>query len=203
MHKMKERVFITGIGTGIGKTVCAAAWCKTFGHSYWKPVQCGDLEQSDSMFVKKHSPQTTVFPEAYRLKTPQSPHLAAAIENTTIHLTDKLLPEAPRCCVEGAGGLMVPLNDEETFLDFLAVSGLHPVIVIRHYLGSINHSLLTLQTLQNAGIDDFTIIWNGHENPSSESAILKRFAPRMEYRMPEWTDQTLPLPTLQSVIKNY
>ncbi|QDH77593.1 dethiobiotin synthase [Echinicola soli] len=196
MHKIKDKVFITGIGTGIGKTVCAAALCKTFGHAYWKPVQCGDLEQSDAMFVKRHSPQTEVLPEAYRLKTPQSPHLAAELENTTIQLTKQLIPDHPKCCIEGAGGLMVPLNDEETFLDFLISSRFHPVIVIRHYLGSINHSLLTLQALMEAGITDFTIIWNGPENTSSESAILKRFTPTAQFRMPEWKNRQRGLPLL-------
>ncbi|GAB3646828.1 dethiobiotin synthase [Echinicola sediminis] len=197
---MNNSVFVTGIGTGIGKTVCAASLCKTFGHSYWKPVQCGDLDRSDSMFISEHSPTTKVLQEAYRLKTPQSPHLAAAIENTTIQLPLSLIPQKEeKLCVEGAGGLMVPLNDQETFLDFLLASALHPVIVIRHYLGSINHSLLTLQALQGAGIHDFTIIWNGEKNASSEKAILKRFSPTAQYRMDEWAKDEKELPLLKQI----
>ncbi len=197
---MKDKIFVTGIGTGIGKTVVSAALCKTFGHTYWKPVQCGDLDQSDSLFVSQHVPKVTVLPEAYRLKTPQSPHLAAAIENTTIHLPANVIPsQTPKLCVEGAGGLMVPLNDQETFLDFLLESQLHPVVVIRHYLGSINHSLLTLQTLENAGIEDYTLVWNGQPYASSETAILRRFSPTEIYRMEEWSDKNTEIPTLKSI----
>lgn len=197
---MENKVFVTGIGTGIGKTICSAALCKTFGHAYWKPVQCGDLHQSDSMFIKKHSLETKVHQEAFQLKTPQSPHLAAAIEDKIIALPLSIFPMGEdKLCVEGAGGLMVPINEDETFLDFLLTSKLHPVVVIRHYLGSINHSLLTLQALLGAGITDFTIIWNGDENHSSESAILKRFTPREQYRLEEWKDQHLAVPELKRV----
>lgn len=197
---MKDKIFVTGIGTGIGKTVVSASICKTFGHFYWKPVQCGDLDQSDSIFVSHHVPKGSVLPEAYRLKTPQSPHLAAAIENTLIRLPASNIPvDAQKLCVEGAGGLMVPLNDQETFLDFLVESKLHPVIVIRHYLGSINHSLLTLQALENAGIKDYTLVWNGHPNESSETAILHRFSPVEIYRLEEWEDAENEIPTIKRI----
>ncbi|WP_200974206.1 dethiobiotin synthase [Echinicola sp. 20G] len=197
---MNNKVFVTGIGTGIGKTVCSAALCKTFGHAYWKPVQCGDLDQSDTIFISKHSLGTHIHQEAYRLKTPQSPHLAAKLEGIEVSLPESLIPRnSEKLCVEGAGGLMVPFNESQTYLDFLLESKLHPVIVIRHYLGSINHSLLTLQALASAGIKDFTIIWNGEENASSESAILKRFSPIEQYRMEEWDMEKNELPHLKQI----
>lgn len=196
---MKNRIFVTGIGTGVGKTICAAAICKTFGHSYWKPVQCGDLDQSDAIIVKKLSPETLIHPESYLLRTPQSPHLAAKIENISISLGKQDLPADSKICVEGAGGIMVPLNDEHTFMDFLIDSQLYPVIVIRHYLGSINHSLLTLQGLVQAGMEEYTILWNGVPNSSSEEAILKRFTPSAQYRMEEWTDPSSALPRIQKI----
>ncbi|MDN3668200.1 dethiobiotin synthase [Echinicola jeungdonensis] len=196
---MKDKIFVTGIGTGIGKTVVSASICKTFGHAYWKPVQCGDLDESDSHFVAKHVPHARVHLEAYRLETPQSPHWAAEIENTQIDLNHNHLPsEAGKLCVEGAGGLMVPLNDQETYLDFLLKTDLHPVVVIRHYLGSINHSMLTLKVLENAGFKDFTIIWNGYPVPSSESAILQRFCPSQVYRLEEWENQNEEIPKLMA-----
>ncbi len=198
---MKEKIFVTGIGTGIGKTVVSASICKTFGHAYWKPVQCGDLDQSDSHFVAKHVPQAQVHLEAYQLKTPQSPHWAAEIEQTQIELNNEHLPlQDDQLCVEGAGGLMVPLNDKETFLDFLIKTKLHPVIVIRHYLGSINHSILTLKVLEYVGIKDFTVVWNGSPMPSSERAILKRFTPSHIFRMDEWENPQLEIPQLMAEI---
>lgn len=172
-----RKVFITGIGTDVGKTIVAAVLTEALQADYWKPIQCGSLELTDTERVKRlvDSKQTVFHPEAYRLRTPASPHHAADVENTKIHWGKLKPPETENTLVvEGAGGLLVPFNYKgETMLDMAINWQTEVVIVSRNYLGSINHTLLTIKVLQESGVKVLGIIFNGEANPSSEEVILK------------------------------
>lgn len=169
MHK----IFITGIGTDVGKTVVAAIVTEALKADYWKPVQAGDLEFSDSDRVRSwvSNDQSVFHPNSYALKTPMSPHAAADIDGIRIEL-DKIRPPQTlnHLVIEGAGGLLVPLNERETILDLIE-DDWKILVVSRHYLGSINHTLLTLEALRARGKKVSGIIFNGEEVPTSESII--------------------------------
>ncbi len=172
---MSERYFITGIGTGIGKTIASAVLTEKLKADYWKPVQAGDLATSDSLMVKSLLSNSTseIHPEKYRLNHPLSPHLSAKLDGITIDLNAFKLPETSNnLIVEGAGGLMVPLNDDYLVLDLIKELNLPVIIISKHYLGSINHSLLTINTLKQNQIPIKGIIFNGDENQESEKYIL-------------------------------
>ncbi len=166
-----NRVFVTGIGTDIGKTVATAILCKALSADYWKPVQAGSLEQTDSDFVKSFGVQ--VHQEAYRLNTPASPHHAAALEGKAIDIERIIIPEtSSRLLIEGAGGVMVPLNEQELILDLIVHLNVPVIVVSQNYLGSINHTLLTCEMLNAAGVEILGIVFNGAPSPSSEEWIL-------------------------------
>ncbi|MBE98804.1 dethiobiotin synthase [Flavobacterium coralii] len=170
------KLFITGIGTDVGKTVAAAIVTEALQADYWKPVQAGDLDNSDTHKIKKYiSNSKTVFhPNSYALNTPASPHLAAALDGVTITLNAVKEPKTKNnLVIEGAGGLLVPLNDTDTIADLIKPD-YKVIIVTRHYLGSINHTLLTLEALQHRGIQPAGIIFNGNENKPTEDIILKK-----------------------------
>lgn len=169
--------FVTGIGTDVGKTVISAMLVAALKADYWKPVQAGDLDNSDSIKVQKivASLGLRFHPERYRLNTPASPHYAAEVDELSIQLTDFKLPETDNTLiVEGAGGVLVPLNDTHTVLDLMVHLGLPVIVVSRHYLGSINHTLLTIEALKARGLRLAGIIFNGPETPSTESIIAKQ-----------------------------
>lgn len=171
---MHHQYFVTGIGTEIGKTVVAATMVEALQADYWKPIQSGDLDHTDSMKVQNwiSNTQTRIFPERFRLNTPLSPHASAAIDGVEIKVQDFQLPNTSRpLIVEGAGGLMVPLNHQETMLDLMQNLGLPVILVVRHYLGSINHTLLSLEVLRSRGIVLAGLLYNGAENVASEEAI--------------------------------
>ncbi len=166
-----NRVFVTGIGTDVGKTLVTTILCKALNADYWKPVQAGNLEQTDSDFVRSLGIQ--VYPESYRLNTPASPHHAAALEGKTIDIEEIILPETSnRLLIEGAGGVMVPLNEQELILDLIIHLDVPVVIVSKNYLGSINHTILTCEMLNAAGVEISGIVFNGAPSPSSEEWIL-------------------------------
>ena len=170
-----RRFFVTGNGTGVGKTLVAAILTEALKADYWKPIQCGNLEDSDTLFVQQmvSNKSSKFHPERYRLKTPASPHFAAAQEGVSIDVSDFNLPETENLLViEGAGGLMVPLNDRQLVSDLVAHLEAPVVLVSRHYLGSINHTLLTIEALRTRNIDIAGIIFNGEPNAASEEAIL-------------------------------
>ncbi|MBY8963031.1 dethiobiotin synthase [Flavobacterium sp. D11R37] len=170
------KLFITGIGTDVGKTVAAAIVTEALQADYWKPVQAGDLDNSDTHKIKKYiSNSKTVFhPNSYALNTPASPHLAAALDDVIIELDGVKEPKTKNnLVIEGAGGLLVPLNDTDTIADLIKPD-YKVIIVTRHYLGSINHTLLTLEALQHRGIQPAGIIFNGNENKPTEDIILKK-----------------------------
>lgn len=166
--------FITGIGTDVGKTVAAAIITESLQADYWKPVQAGDVDNGDLHRVKNLvSNEKTIFhPNTYRLQTPMSPHAAAEIDGVEITLDAINEPKTTNhLVVEGAGGLLVPLNDSNTIADLIKKE--HKVIVVsRHYLGSINHSLMTIKLLQEKGFD-VAVIFSGEEHKTTETIISK------------------------------
>ncbi|BFP41520.1 dethiobiotin synthase [Flavobacteriaceae bacterium GF1] len=169
------KLFITGISTDVGKTVASAIITEALEADYWKPVQAGDLHYGDSHKVKEmiSNSKSVIHPNNYALNTPMSPHAAAEIDGVTIDLNTILEPKTDNhLVIEGAGGLLVPLNDEETILDLIKPE-YKVVVVSRHYLGSINHSLLTIDALEQKGFK-VGIIFSGDEHPTTESIILKK-----------------------------
>ena len=172
---MKQKTyFITGISTEVGKTIVAAIVTEALEADYWKPIQAGDLENSDTHKVAQLvSNATSVFhPNSYGLKTPMSPHAAAEIDGITIDLKQIITPKTKNnLVIEGAGGLLVPLNDTQTILDLIQPDD-KVIVVSRHYLGSINHTLLTVNLLKEKGFD-VAIIFSGNEHTSTEEIIKK------------------------------
>jgi len=177
----KHQYFITGIGTGVGKTFVSALLTYKLKAKYWKPIQAGTQTGTDTEFVQKISrlPDEHFIPSVYTLKTPSSPHLAANIEQQQISLSEFAhikLSNYSNLIVEGAGGVLVPLNDYQTILDLIRFLKLPAIIVSQHYLGSINHTLMTIRILEYASIPIKGIVFNGY-NPESERIILKMSNP--------------------------
>jgi len=167
-------IFITGIGTGIGKTIVSAVLVEKLKADYWKPIQSGDLDSSDTLAVQSLVTNTkSVFhPEAYRLTQPFSPHKSAAIDGITIDPEKIVAPVTDNILViEGAGGLMVPLNDDFLMIDLIRQLGAEVILVSQNYLGSINHTLLSVYTLKKEDIPVKGIIFNGIKDDSSETYI--------------------------------
>jgi dethiobiotin synthetase len=181
---MSKGYFIAGIGTDVGKTVASAILVKALDADYWKPIQCGDLEQTDSMKVQNLT-GCRVFPEAYRLERPMSPHAAAAAEGVEVALDSFLLPQTNKhLIVEGAGGVLVPLNSQQTVADLMLHLQLPVILISRHYLGSINHTLLTLEVLKQRGIGIAGVLFNGDENAATESIIHQLSGVKVLGRIP-------------------
>lgn len=169
-------IFITGISTDVGKTVVSATVVEALCADYWKPIQAGDIAFSDTHKVKAliSNTKTKFFPSAYALSTPASPHYSAAIDGIEIRAERIVRPVAnPILVIEGAGGLLVPINDTQTIADLI-----HPedyvIVVSQHYLGSINHTLLTYEALKHRGISKVGVIFNGGDQPSSRQIILSK-----------------------------
>lgn len=183
---MNKQYFVTGIGTDVGKTVVSAILSESLQATYWKPIQAGDLNNSDSIKVARLTKKVTVLEEAFKLTEPMSPHAAAAIDGIEISIQELQPPkvEGP-LIVEGAGGLMVPFNSNaETFLDLASSWKLPTIIVSRHYLGSINHSLMTVELLQQNNIEIEGLVFVGEEHPTTEKIILDKTGVRMIARIP-------------------
>ncbi|WP_452600895.1 dethiobiotin synthase [Pontimicrobium sp. MEBiC06410] len=164
--------FITGISTEVGKTVASAIITEALQADYWKPVQAGELDHCDTKKVKQliSNTKSQFHDNAYALNTPMSPHAAADIDG--IHIKTKTI-KAPKTkntlVIEGAGGILVPLNDTDTILDIIQPN--YKVIVVsRHYLGSINHTLLTVNLLQDKGFN-VAILFSGDEHKTTEAII--------------------------------
>ncbi|MGO4772663.1 dethiobiotin synthase [Flavobacterium sp. W22_SRS_FK3] len=170
------KIFVTGISTDVGKTIASAIVVEALEADYWKPIQAGDLDNSDSHKVKAQvsNSKSQFYPNAYQLNTPASPHLAAEIDGIIIDLKHIQEPKtANHLVIEGAGGIFVPLNEKDTIIDLIQPE--YKVIVVsRHYLGSINHTLLTIEAIQNRGLKVSGIIFSGSENKATESLILNR-----------------------------
>ncbi len=179
--------FVTGIGTDVGKTVVSALLCSALNADYWKPVQAGSLEHTDSDFVRSVIPShLTVHPEAYRLTEPMSPHAAARIDGIEIETGSIQFPNHNRTLIiEGAGGLHVPLNDHQTYIDLLPVWNVPTILVSRNYLGSINHTLMSYEMLSQRGIPIAGIVLNGPENEETERIIESYTGGTILGRIPE------------------
>jgi dethiobiotin synthetase len=170
------KLFITGIGTDVGKTIASSIITEALEADYWKPIQAGDLDNSDSHKIKAFlsNTKTVIHPNSYALNTPASPHFAAEIDKITIDLKKITEPKTDNhLVVEGAGGVFVPLNSNDCVIDLIQPD-YKVVVVSRHYLGSINHTLLTIEALQNRKIAIAGIVFSGDENKATESIILSK-----------------------------
>lgn len=170
------KLFITGISTDVGKTIASAVIVEALEADYWKPIQAGDLDNSDSHKTKRYisNDKTVIHENSYKLNTPASPHLAAELDGIIIDLKQIKEPITQNhLVIEGAGGVFVPLNDSDCVVDLIQ-NDYKVIVVSRHYLGSINHTLLTIEALQNRKINIAGIIFSGEENKSSESIILNK-----------------------------
>lgn len=159
---------VAGIDTDAGKTLVSALFCLGLNAGYWKPVQAGFTPHTDTEWVKATTALTHshFYPEAYRLSTPASPHFAAAAENVRIEESKLLIPDHPgHLVIEGAGGLMVPLRSDYLYLDLFETWKLPVLLVVRTYLGSINHSLLTIEALKSRGIPVCGMVFNAGQDP--------------------------------------
>jgi dethiobiotin synthetase len=167
---------IAGIGTEVGKTVVSAIVTKALNATYFKPIQAGDLEYSDTdKVIDWCGGNIETITNVYALKTPMAPHEAAHREQVQIRLENIVIPQVSPLVLEGAGGILVPLNESgETILDVYQKSQLPIIVVSRHYLGSINHTLLTLEVLKRRGCTIHGVIYVG-SSPHSV-AIIERVA---------------------------
>lgn len=170
------KLFITGIGTDVGKTITSAIVTQALDADYWKPVQAGDLDNSDSHKIQRYicNDKTIIHENSYKLNTPASPHLAAAIDGITIDLKKIVEPKTKNhLVIEGAGGLLVPLNDTDNIIDLIQPD-YKIILVSRHYLGSINHTLLSFEALKSRNLKVAGIIFSGNENKATEEIILNK-----------------------------
>jgi dethiobiotin synthetase len=189
---------ICGIGTDVGKTLAAAIIVQAIQGHYWKPVQAGSLEQSDTQTVQRLVKEAVCYPEAYRFLHPVSPHQASALEDIKICREAFHLP-TPSCplVIESTGGILVPMNGNNLLMDLYASWDCEWIVVSRHYVGSINHTLLTLEALMRRGVDLKGLIFNGPDEPFTENFILSYTgAPCLGHLYPErdWN---------QTIVKRY
>jgi len=171
-----KNYFVSGIGTDVGKTVASAILCEALGADYWKPLQAGDLDNSDTIKVSKliSNKKSKFWKEAYALPYPMSPHASAEKAGIEIDLNLIHLPEiSNNLIIEGAGGLMVPVNRNTLYLDLIPKFNAEVILISRNYLGSINHTLLSAEALMVRGVPVKGIIFNGNENEATESIILE------------------------------
>lgn len=193
-----QKIFVTGISTGVGKTIASAIFAEALKADYWKPVQAGDLDNSDTDRVRSliSNDKTKFHPCSYELKSPMSPHAAAEIDGLRIDRFHINEPETENdLIIEGSGGILVPLNEEDTMFDII-MPEYKVVVVSRNYLGSINHSLLTINWLQMKGYE-VSVLFSGDANPQSENIILHKTGVSLLGRIDEEKKFD------KAVIKNY
>jgi dethiobiotin synthetase len=185
------KYFITGIGTGIGKTLISAILTEKLKADYWKPIQSGDLDTSDSITLGSliSNNQTVIHPESYRLTQPLSPHLSARLDGIEIDLNKINMPLTENdLIIEGAGGLMVPLNEKELIIDLIKKLNIEVILVSQNYLGSINHTLLSVNLLKQYEIPIKGIIFNGDENVETERYIQQYTKIKKLGNVPSFSD---------------
>lgn len=164
--------FITAIGTDSGKTFFSAILTEMLMADYWKPIQAGLPRDTETVKSLVTNPNSRFFNERYLLNTPASPHASARIDGVEIKLGEIIPPSANHdLVIEGAGGLMVPVNDDELMIDLIKKLDCETILVSNLYLGSINHTLLSIEALKNRGISVKGIVFNGVSNPESERVI--------------------------------
>jgi len=171
---MKKNIFVTGISTEVGKTLISAILVEALNADYWKPIQAGELDFSDVDTVKSlvSNKKSKFYPITYALNTPMSPHAAADIDGVVVETNKIIKPTTDNhLIIEGAGGILVPINSGETILDIIPQE-FTVVVVSRHYLGSINHTLMTLELLKHKGFK-IALIFSGNEHNSTEDIIKK------------------------------
>ena len=170
---MRETIVVTGTGTGVGKTVFAAGLTMALSASYWKPVQAGLDDGSDSTRVARLGvPRSSIIAEAYRLTTPCSPHRSAELDDVVIDPASLALPQVTgSLVVEGAGGVLVPVTRELLYADLFARWGAPVVIAASTALGTINHSLLTIEALRTRGVQILGIAFIGDLQEDTEATI--------------------------------
>lgn len=180
------RCIVTGTGTGIGKTVFSAALAGALGASYWKPVQSGLESETDSEAVRRLSGLSPdrILPEAYRLKLPASPHIAAAREGIRIEASHLTIPARDLLVIEGAGGLMVPLSADLLQIDLFASWGLPVILCAQTALGTINHTLLSLEAMALRSMSILGVAFIGEPDGEAENAIVSLGKARRLGRLP-------------------
>ncbi len=171
-----QKIIVTGTGPEIGKTLVSAILTVMFRGNYWKPIECGGSEEgTDSQVIAKliDTNNHTIYPSSYSFQAPVSPHHASRLENKVIDPNRILLPASPKTLtIETPGGLFTPLSTRLTCLDVFQPWQGKWIVVSKHYLGSINHTLLTVEALKSRSIPVLGIIFNG-TNPDSEEAIMQ------------------------------
>jgi dethiobiotin synthetase len=177
------RLVVTGTDTGIGKTVFAAALARALGAAYWKPIQSGLLDGADGETAAALG-VARVLPEAYRLTEPLSPHRAAELDGVTIDPARLVPPDADPLVIEGAGGVLVPVTRELLYADLFARWGLPVVLVARTGLGTINHSLLSVEALRARGVAVHGIAFVGDANADNEATICAMAGVKRLGRLP-------------------
>lgn len=169
-----KNIIIAGIGTDVGKTIVSAIMVTALNADYWKPIQCGNLDASDSNLIKNlvTNQAGKCHTECYRLRAPLSPHHAARLEGFLID-PSKIIPPTTfhHLIIECAGGILVPLTDDVLQLNLFSQWQGSWILVSKHYLGSINHTLLSLEILRQRKVNLIGIVFNGHPNPDSERVI--------------------------------
>lgn len=174
MELLKQQdLFVTAIGTDSGKTVASAVIAQALGAAYWKPVQSGLPRDAETVASLVSHPGFEVLPSAYELQMPASPHASAAAEGVEIRLENIVRPQTNKpLVIEGAGGVLVPLNRRHFVIDIALKLQVPVVLVSNLYLGNINHTLLTYEALKARRLPVLGIIFNGAPNPDSEDIIL-------------------------------
>jgi dethiobiotin synthetase len=165
-------VFVTGTDTGVGKTLISAWLARNWNADYWKPIQTGLVEGTDSITVARLAPKVLIHPPVVELQAPLSPHEAARREGLRIELSSLNPPATDRpLVIEGAGGVMVPINELALMVDLMARLNLPTVVVARSGLGTINHTLMTLEMLRRRHVPVLGVVMNGQRNPANRHAI--------------------------------
>lgn len=192
--------FVSGTDTDVGKSVISSMLVLGLKAGYWKPVQSGVRPSTDTQFVKKTTGLKSdyFYRETYLLNEPLSPHASAKIDDVSINMKNFKLPQfsQKKLVVEGAGGLLVPMNDTEMIIDLIRYLKLPILLVARSGLGTLNHTLLSIEAIRNRGLELFGVVMNGEPNPSNEEAILTYGAINRLFRVPVMPD--LKPDTLQS-----
>ena len=173
---LPKRIFVTGTNTDIGKTVVSGVLVAGLNAHYWKPIQTGLIDGTDTDWIRQHTdiPEDQISPEIYSLQQPLSPHAAAALEEVQIDLEAFSLPEIPAdesLIVEGAGGLLVPLNEQHYMLDLISRLAIPVLLVSDSQLGTINHTLLSIRQLRENDIPVAGVVMNGPKNPGNKESI--------------------------------
>jgi dethiobiotin synthetase len=187
-------LFITGIGTNVGKTIVSTILTESLQADYWKPIQSGTIESMDSETVRSNisNDKTVIHPEAYLLKEPLSPHFAAKLDGITIEIEKINLPiTTNHLIIEGAGGILVPINDRQYVIDIAKKFDCEIILVISNYLGCINHSLLSIEYLKVHNLKLHSLVFNGEFEYEVKNAILQ-YSPQ---------SKVVDIPTLDNVCK--